>query len=75
VPPQDSLIVGKKKAKSDANDTGKLPQTRVDLLPLGVATDPLFCKKTNKIKVAERGGFEPHKILPIITEIRTTTHK
>jgi hypothetical protein len=60
VPLQDSLIVGKKKAKSDANDTGKSPQTRVDLLPLGVATDPLFFKKPNEIKVAERGGFEPH---------------
>ena len=28
-----------------------------------------------KTELAERGGFEPHKIPPIITEIRTTTHK
>jgi hypothetical protein len=47
----------------------------VDLLLLGVVTDPYFFKKPNEIKVAERGGFEPHKIPPIITEIRTTTHK
>ncbi len=25
--------------------------------------------------MAERGGFEPHKIPPIIRETRTTTHK
>jgi hypothetical protein len=30
------------KAKSDLVDTSKSPQTRVDLLPLGVATDPYF---------------------------------
>jgi hypothetical protein len=35
----------------------------VDLLLLGVVTDPYFFKKPNKIKLAERGGFEPPKRL------------
>jgi integrase len=72
-----SLNCEKPGLKGDISDQTELQKKIADcvLTDDGRTVLTELVPSLENFEVAERGGFEPHKIPPIITEIRTTTHK